>query len=211
MCLSFGICFAIWPYRLQRFLVLTSINVWIEVHIFCLNENKNLKTLTYFLLAYQPILLIINLVLQFLTQVITNLLTSIAVSTQKSRHESFFVFHKNGYTVYEPSGCFIDRHVKENFGNLRHMPEELDRAPSMCTGPAACEWGQAVNVADRFVYVSQPKHGRVIVIDAQHSLNPVEVCNTSLWYRCPTLLIRSIILFVYLRNIWVSFYSRFME
>ncbi|KAK3091696.1 hypothetical protein FSP39_021930 [Pinctada imbricata] len=95
-----------------------------------------------------------------------------------SRHESFFVFHKNGFTVYDPTGCYFKRHVKETFGNLLHMPEELDSAPSLCPGVGECRWGQSVNVMGKFVYVSQPYQSRVVVIDAEKTLNPVEFIQT---------------------------------
>lgn len=89
--------------------------------------------------------------------------------------EAFYAFHKNGYTAYEPDGCETVRHVKGDFGNLKYIPEELDRAPSMCGIGQDCVWGGAVNVQNKYIYSSQPEHNRVIIIDIAYTYNPVQV------------------------------------
>jgi hypothetical protein len=66
---------------------------------------------------------------QFCTCIITFLGTP-----EVQKYEAFYVFHKNGYTAYQPENCETIRHVKGDFGNLKYIPEELDRAPSMLMG-----------------------------------------------------------------------------
>ncbi|XP_071132426.1 uncharacterized protein [Mytilus edulis] len=97
---------------------------------------------------------------------------------EKKRLEAFYAFHKNGYTAYEPEGCETVRHVKGDFGNLKYIPEELDRAPSMCGIGQDCVWGGAVNVQNKYIYSSQPEHNRVIIIDIANTYNPVQIVKT---------------------------------
>ena len=91
------------------------------------------------------------------------------------KYEAFYVFHKNGYTAYQPENCETIRHVKGDFGNLKYIPEELDRAPSMCGLGQTCVWGEAVNVQNKYIYSSQPEQNRVIIIDIVNNFNPVQV------------------------------------
>ena len=86
------------------------------------------------------------------------------------------MFHDDGYTMHEPSNCMTQRHVKPDFGNFYFIPDELDEAPSMCQPGVPCIWGSAVNVQERFVYVTQPRENRVLVIDVKDTLNPNQVC-----------------------------------
>lgn len=92
--------------------------------------------------------------------------------------ESVYVFHKKGYGVYNPMGCLTQRSVKPSFGNLLYIPEELDKAPSLCEDDKPCTWGHAINVQDKYVYISQPEQNRVVVIDSQRSMNPVQFVKT---------------------------------
>ena len=91
------------------------------------------------------------------------------------------MFHDDGYSMHEPSKCLSQRHVKPDFGNFYFIPDELDEAPSMCQKGIPCIWGTSVNVLNRFVYVTQPRQNRVLVIDVKDTLNPNQV-NFSLWY-----------------------------
>ncbi|XP_033732811.1 uncharacterized protein LOC117322144 isoform X2 [Pecten maximus] len=92
--------------------------------------------------------------------------------------QSVYTFHKGGYSVYDPNGCLTQRSVKANFGNLQYIPEELDKAPSLCEDNKPCAWGQAINVMDKYVYISQPDQHRIVVIDSQKSMNPVQFVKT---------------------------------
>ena len=77
--------------------------------------------------------------------------------------------------MHEPSKCLSQRHVKPDFGNFYFIPDELDEAPSMCEKGVPCIWGSSVNVRNRFVYVTQPRQNRVLVIDVKDTLNPNQV------------------------------------
>lgn len=113
-----------------------------------------------------------------------------------SSEESFIVFHDNGYTMHEPSKCLSQRHVKPDFGNFYFIPDELDEAPSMCEKGVPCIWGSSVNVRNRFVYVTQPRQNRVLVIDVKDTLNPNQVIQTD---RMPV----SLYYVLHLDEVWV--------
>lgn len=101
-----------------------------------------------------------------------------AVQDFSSSEESFIVFHDDGYTMHEPSKCLSQRRVKPDFGNFYFIPDELDEAPSMCEKGVPCIWGSSVTVQNRFVYVTQPRENRVLVIDVKDTLNPNQVIPT---------------------------------
>ncbi|XP_015374342.1 PREDICTED: follistatin-related protein 5-like isoform X1 [Diuraphis noxia] len=70
----------------------------------------------------------------------------------------FFAFHDWGVSVYEPTAC-----------RLYHQIQSTDIIPGtqeyVCGDKGVnCSWGQAINVANRYVYVSQPLKDRVLVI-----------------------------------------------
>ncbi|XP_043473135.1 follistatin-related protein 5-like isoform X1 [Leptopilina heterotoma] len=70
----------------------------------------------------------------------------------------FFSFHEQGISIYEPSAC-----------RLYHQIRSTDIIPGtqeyLCGGKdVPCTWGRAINVANRYVYVSQPDKDRILVI-----------------------------------------------
>ncbi|KAG8235846.1 hypothetical protein J437_LFUL015639 [Ladona fulva] len=70
----------------------------------------------------------------------------------------FFSFHDWGVSVYEPTAC-----------RLYHQIQATDIIPGtqeyVCGDKGVnCSWGQAINVDNRYVYVTQPKKDRVLVI-----------------------------------------------
>ncbi|EZA56439.1 hypothetical protein DMN91_009952 [Ooceraea biroi] len=100
------------------------------------------------------------------------------IATDEERR--FFSFHEWGILVYEPSTC-----------RALHEIQSTDIIPGtqeyVC-GPknVPCSWGRAINVANRYVYVSQPDKDRVLVISEVQMMiidvvatdkNPVD-----LWY-----------------------------
>ena len=89
--------------------------------------------------------------------------------------ESFLIFHDDGYTLHEPSMCLTQRHVKPDFGNFFFIPDELDAPPSLCEAGIPCVWGGAINVKDKFVFATQPRENRIVVIDLKDTLNPNQV------------------------------------
>lgn len=78
--------------------------------------------------------------------------------TAPSEERRFFTFHDWGVAVYDPDNC-----------RLYHQIQSVDIIPGtqeyVCGDRGAnCSWGRAINVADRYVYVSQPTKGRVLII-----------------------------------------------
>jgi len=106
--------------------------------------------------------------------------TRVAASDQRS---TYVVFHGSGYTVYDPLLCRATHIVSADFdlSTRRSTRHQLTSASRHVTGTSSrlcdvsCGWGDAVMVGNKFIYVSQPTHSRVIVIDVKDSLSPVEV------------------------------------
>ncbi|XP_058798656.1 follistatin-related protein 5-like isoform X1 [Phymastichus coffea] len=78
--------------------------------------------------------------------------------TAPSEERRFFSFHEWGISVYEPSAC-----------RLYHQIKSTDIIPGtqeyVCAEKGvACTWGRAINVANRYVYVSQPEKDRILII-----------------------------------------------
>lgn len=78
--------------------------------------------------------------------------------TPPAEERRFFAFHDWGISVYDPDNC-----------RLYHQVASVDIIPGTQEALCAerghpCSWGRAINVADRYVYVSQPTRGRVLVI-----------------------------------------------
>lgn len=70
----------------------------------------------------------------------------------------FFAFHDWGVSVYEPAGC-----------RLYHRIQSTDIIPGtqeyVCGDKGVrCSWGRAINVANRYVYASQPDRDRILII-----------------------------------------------
>ncbi|KAL7644797.1 UNVERIFIED_CONTAM: hypothetical protein RMT77_004610 [Armadillidium vulgare] len=73
----------------------------------------------------------------------------------------FFVFHDWGAAVYEPDEC-----------RLHHVIQGTDVIPGtqeyVCGDKGTnCSWGRAINVGQRYIYISQPQRDRVLVISVQ--------------------------------------------
>ena len=92
----------------------------------------------------------------------------------------FLVFHDKGYTAYEPSHCHIEHQVSGAFSMFKLLPEYGTTLPALCPEDGVCSWGDAVNVRNKFIYISQPKLNRIVVIEIQDRSNPVEVSITHL-------------------------------
>lgn len=76
----------------------------------------------------------------------------------ENEEKRFFAFHNWGISVYEPSTC-----------RLYHQIQSTDIIPGtqeyVCGDKGVpCNWGRAINVANRYVYASQPLRDRVLVI-----------------------------------------------
>ncbi|XP_049812888.1 follistatin-related protein 5-like [Schistocerca nitens] len=79
--------------------------------------------------------------------------------TSPKEERRFFAFHDFGISVYEPTACRLYHHIRGSDiipGTQRQL---------VCgSSGTACSWGQAINVANRYVYVAQPRNDRVLVI-----------------------------------------------
>ncbi|XP_041362870.1 uncharacterized protein LOC121378659 [Gigantopelta aegis] len=98
-----------------------------------------------------------------------------------SYHKSFgtfLVFHDKGYTAYDPNSCLIRRDATGDFGSFKFIPDNMDGPLKLCDPDIGCQWGSAVNVNNQFVYVSQPKENRIIIIESTHKWNPIQVIDT---------------------------------
>lgn len=78
--------------------------------------------------------------------------------TAPSEERRFFVFHDWGVSVFDPDNC-----------RLYHQIQSTDVIPGtqeyVCGDRGTnCSWGHAINVADRYVYVTQPTKDRVLII-----------------------------------------------
>lgn len=83
---------------------------------------------------------------------------TMTIPAAPNEERRFFAFHDWGISVYEPSAC-----------RLYHQIQSTDIIPGtqeyVCGDKGvACNWGRAINVANRYVYTSQPDRDRVLVI-----------------------------------------------
>lgn len=81
--------------------------------------------------------------------------------TGEQQETRVFVFHDWGIAVYEPDEC-----------RLFHVIQGTDVIPGtqeyVCGDKGTnCSWGRAINVAERYIYVTQPRRDRVLVVSVQ--------------------------------------------
>ncbi|NWQ98039.1 FSTL4 protein, partial [Burhinus bistriatus] len=77
----------------------------------------------------------------------------------------FYVFSDDGITVLQPNECEIRRHIRPEERIFTSYEEMCPRVES--EGTHSCLWASAVNVRDKYIYVTQPKQNRVMIIDIQ--------------------------------------------
>uniref|UniRef100_A0AAZ3QUY5 Follistatin-related protein 5 n=1 Tax=Oncorhynchus tshawytscha TaxID=74940 RepID=A0AAZ3QUY5_ONCTS len=75
----------------------------------------------------------------------------------------FYVFYEDGIKVIQPVACEIQRHIKPSEKLLGLQAEVCPK--SMGEVKQKCVWSSAVNVKDKFIYVTQPTLARVLVVD----------------------------------------------
>ncbi|XP_008555212.1 follistatin-related protein 5 [Microplitis demolitor] len=78
--------------------------------------------------------------------------------TAANEERRFFSFHEWGISVYEPSACRLYHQIHSTDiipGTQEYVCGEKD---------IPCSWGRAINVANRYVYVTQPEKDRILVI-----------------------------------------------
>ncbi|XP_059846598.1 follistatin-related protein 5-like isoform X3 [Hypanus sabinus] len=80
-----------------------------------------------------------------------------ARKTRLSVGNMFYVFSDDGITVIQPTGCEIQRQIKASDKIIVSFEE-------ICPSEH-CVWASAVNIRDKYIYVSQPMQNRILIID----------------------------------------------
>ncbi|XP_054610089.1 follistatin-related protein 4 isoform X2 [Dunckerocampus dactyliophorus] len=77
----------------------------------------------------------------------------------------FYVFSDEGVTALQPGQCEIHRQMKRTERIAATYEEMCPKGE----GPAAqrCVWSSAVNVREKYIYVTQPLQSRLLVVDVQ--------------------------------------------
>ncbi|GCB72020.1 hypothetical protein scyTo_0001787 [Scyliorhinus torazame] len=86
-----------------------------------------------------------------------------ARKTRLSVGNMFYVFSDDGITIIQPTGCEIQRRIKANDKIIASFEDicpcnEGENTPH-------CVWASAVNIRDKYIYVSQPTQSRLLIID----------------------------------------------
>ncbi|KAM9846506.1 follistatin-related protein 4 [Aulostomus maculatus] len=77
----------------------------------------------------------------------------------------FYVFSDEGITVLQPSQCEIHRHIKRTERIVATYEEMCPKGEGV--SPQHCVWSSAVNIRDKYIYVTQPLQSRLLVVDIQ--------------------------------------------
>ncbi|XP_042635676.1 follistatin-related protein 4 isoform X2 [Catharus ustulatus] len=88
-----------------------------------------------------------------------------ARKTRLSVGNMFYVFSDDGITVLQPNECEIRRHIRPEERIFTSYEEICPRVEGEDT--QSCLWASAVNVRDKYIYVTQPKQNRVMIIDIE--------------------------------------------
>ncbi|XP_029439685.1 follistatin-related protein 4 isoform X2 [Rhinatrema bivittatum] len=88
-----------------------------------------------------------------------------ARKTRLSVGSMFYVFSDDGITIIQPTDCEIRRHIKPNDKIFASNEEICLRAEGESV--QSCLWASAVNVREKYIYVTQPRQSRVLIIDIQ--------------------------------------------
>ncbi|XP_078405878.1 follistatin-related protein 5-like [Cetorhinus maximus] len=86
-----------------------------------------------------------------------------ARKTRLSVGNMFYVFSDDGITIIQPTGCEIQRQIKANDRIIASF-EEICPCNEGETIPH-CVWASAVNIRDKYIYVSQPTQSRLLIVD----------------------------------------------
>lgn len=77
----------------------------------------------------------------------------------------FYVFSDEGITVLQPGDCEIRRHIKRTERIVATYEEMCPKGEGV--SPQRCVWSSAVNIRDKYIYVTQPLQSRLLVVDIQ--------------------------------------------
>ncbi|XP_043925100.1 follistatin-related protein 4 isoform X2 [Protopterus annectens] len=86
-----------------------------------------------------------------------------ARKTRLSVGNMFYVFSDDGITLIQPTECEIERHIKSNERIAASYEEMCPRGEQ--DSVQHCTWASAVSVKDKYIYVTQPRESRVLIID----------------------------------------------
>uniref|UniRef100_A0A8D2LEU7 Follistatin like 4 n=1 Tax=Varanus komodoensis TaxID=61221 RepID=A0A8D2LEU7_VARKO len=88
-----------------------------------------------------------------------------ARKTRLSVGNMFYVFSDDGITIIQPNDCEIQRHIRPNDKVFTSYAEICPRVEGDAI--KSCLWASAVNVRDKYIYVTQPKWNRIMILDIQ--------------------------------------------
>ncbi|XP_073429884.1 follistatin-related protein 4-like [Dendrobates tinctorius] len=77
----------------------------------------------------------------------------------------FYVFSDDGITIIQPRECEIRRQIKPSeriLTSYEEMCQQTEGNPDQL-----CSWSSAINVREKYIYVSQPDQNRLLIIDIQ--------------------------------------------
>ncbi|XP_039630565.1 follistatin-related protein 4 isoform X1 [Polypterus senegalus] len=77
----------------------------------------------------------------------------------------FYIFSDDGVTILQPNECEIQRQIKPTERIMASYEEMCPKGEG--DSVQLCDWASAVNVRDKYIYVSQPIQNRVLIIDTQ--------------------------------------------
>ncbi|XP_068187849.1 follistatin-related protein 4 [Antennarius striatus] len=77
----------------------------------------------------------------------------------------FYVFSDEGITVLQPTECEIRRHMKRTERIVATYEEMCPKAEGVSA--QHCVWSSAVNIRDKYIYATQPRLNRLLVVDIQ--------------------------------------------
>ncbi|XP_034406320.1 follistatin-related protein 4 [Cyclopterus lumpus] len=77
----------------------------------------------------------------------------------------FYVFSDEGVTVLQPAGCEVRRHMARTERIVATYEEMCPKGEGV--SPQHCVWSSAVNIRDKYIYVTQPLLSRLLVVDVQ--------------------------------------------
>ncbi|XP_061926144.1 follistatin-related protein 4 isoform X1 [Entelurus aequoreus] len=77
----------------------------------------------------------------------------------------FYVFSDEGVTILQPGQCEIHRQMKRTERIVATYEEMCPSGEG--AAPPHCVWSSAVNVREKYIYVTQPLHSRLLVLDIQ--------------------------------------------
>ncbi|ROJ62428.1 Follistatin-related protein 4 [Anabarilius grahami] len=88
-----------------------------------------------------------------------------ARKTRLSVGNMFYVFYSHGIIILQPGNCEIRRRITRTERILGSDEELCPRSTGVSSHE--CVWASAVSVRDKYVYVTQPLHNRLLLIDTQ--------------------------------------------